>query len=148
MDHDPNILYQELQAEINKKIHGFTNCQAFTSACGRAMERHLTLLEKYKRMTTQWLNGLNIPTKDEFAVISVRTVNLIETVDSMDDAVYSTNTAHHHASSQLREVRYSWEELRSILKVEVKDMKLNNLQTLQAELNELKLLFQIEDKGE
>ncbi|WP_042457319.1 hypothetical protein [Neobacillus dielmonensis] len=148
MQHDVNTPYEELQAEINKKIYEFTNCRAFTIAFGRAMEQHLIQLGIYKKLTTKWLNCLDIPTKDELAAISNRMVRMVEQIDSLDDVMYSTNTQHNQAMNQLKLVRHSFEELRSVLKTEIQELKQNNIPSLEADLKNLKRLFQIDYKGE
>ncbi|WP_462409028.1 hypothetical protein [Neobacillus sp. Marseille-QA0830] len=148
MHQDYHASYKELEAEINKKIHELTNCRTFTAAFGKAMEQHLIQLEVYKRMTTKWLNQMDLPNKDELAEISHRMVRVVEQTDTLDEVVYWTNLEHHRAVSQLKMVRQSWQELRSVLKEEVQELKKNNIHSLQAELNDLKRLFQIEDKGE
>ncbi|WP_312471193.1 hypothetical protein [Neobacillus sp.] len=144
MHEDPVTYYKELEAEINKRIHASTNCRSFTLAFGQALEAHLKRARIHKRLTTRWLNRLELPNKDEIAAIAVRMVDYQEKLDLLDETIYTINQRQRKNQSQLRLLRKSTKILLAFLENEIRVIQDDKLKTLEKELTELKQLFQTE----
>ncbi|PLS02847.1 hypothetical protein [Neobacillus cucumis] len=136
--------YKQIEAEINKRIHASTNSRAFTAAVGKAMDSHLRELRISKRLTTRWLNRMNLPTKDEFAALSNRIVEIEEEIDSLDESIYQTINLQKTNQRKLRMVRELLEEWSDFLKSETQAKLSSNIQTLEKDLQELKQLFEMD----
>jgi len=142
--HDPVSYYKKIEAEMNNRIHSLTNCRTFTSAFGRAMEEHLKLLKIHRRLTTKWLNHLDLSNKDEIAALSVRIVDCEEKLDLFDETIYSINKKQQENLIQLKMVRVSYEEWLAVLEKELSDIQTSKLKMMEKELLELKQSFYTE----
>jgi hypothetical protein len=136
--------YKKLETELNKRIHAQTNNRKFTIAFGNAMEAHVKRLRIHKRLTTKWLNRLDLPNKDEISAISVRIVDYEGKLDLMDETIYWMNKRQQENRNQLKMVRKSWESLLSVLEIETRETQTLNgrIKNLETELLDLKQLFQ------
>jgi predicted nucleic acid-binding Zn-ribbon protein len=108
------------------------------------MEAHLKHLEIHRRLTTRWLNRLDLPNKDEISAISVRIVDYEGKLDLMDETIYWMNKRQQENRNQLKMVRKSWESLLSVLEIETRETQTLNgrIKNLETELLDLKQLFQ------
>jgi DNA repair exonuclease SbcCD ATPase subunit len=135
--------YKKLEAEINKRIHAKLNSRDVTAAFGRALEAHVKHLKIHRRLTTRWLNHFGFPNKDEICAISVRIVDYEGTLDHLDETIYRMNKKQQENLTQLKKVRKSWEDLRSVLEKEARETQTpgGKIKSLETELLELKRLF-------
>jgi hypothetical protein len=135
--------YKKLEAEINKRIHAKLNNRTVTAAFGRALEAHVKHLKIHRELTTRWLNHFNFPNKDEISAISVRIVDYEGTLDHLDETIYWMNKRQQENLTQLKIVRKSWEDLRSVLEKEARETQTpgGKIKSLETELLELKQLF-------
>ena len=145
---DPIQFYKQIEAEINKRIHASTNSRDFTATVGKAMDSHLREMKIYKRITTRWLNRLELATKDEFTVLSNRLIDVEGEIDSLDDTIYEIITLQKTNHQKLKMVRESLEEWSTFLNGEVRDKRSEKIKTLQNDLKELKSLFELDIKKE
>ncbi|MBT2654096.1 hypothetical protein J7E81_02405 [Bacillus sp. ISL-18] len=136
--------YKQIEAEINKRIHASTNSRAFTKAVGKAMDSHLREVRIYKRLTTRWLNRRNLATKDEFAALANRKIEVVEEIDSLDESMYQIINLQKANQQKLTMVRGSLEEWSTFLNSEVSDKRSDPIKTLENELQELKKLFEMD----
>ncbi|EKN68790.1 hypothetical protein BABA_12086 [Neobacillus bataviensis LMG 21833] len=134
-------IYKKIEAQMNNRIHAETNTRTFTMAFGREMEAHLKKARIHRRLTTRWLNRQGLVNKDELAAISNRIIDCEEKIDLLDDSIYHLNKILKENYIQLRMVRESWDEWFIFLKDEVRAIHDDNVNTLEKELQELKLLF-------
>ncbi|MEH7108340.1 hypothetical protein [Bacillus sp. JJ1764] len=141
---DPIEFFKELEKELNKQIHQSTNNRTFTTAYGRALDRHLKRLKRHKRLTTRWLNQLNLANKDEIASLSVRLVDCEEKLDLQDEVIFLINKEQKSNLSSIRQFKSSLELLLAVLEKEISDTQKNKIETLEVELAELKQLFKSE----
>jgi hypothetical protein len=141
---EADCYYKKLEAELNKRIHANFNNRTVTVAFGRGMEEHLKHLEIHRRLTTRWLNRLDLPHKDEISAISVRIVDYEGKLDLMDETIYWMNKRQQENRNQLKMVRKSWESLLSVLEIETRETQTLNgrIKNLETELLDLKQLFQ------
>lgn len=146
---DVNQFYKQLEEEINKRIHASTNSRAFTVAVGKALDSHLRELRIYKRLTTRWLNRMGLATKDDFADLSNRIIDVVEGIDSLDESIYQTLKLQKANQKKLVVVRQLLQEWSTYLKSEIQDRRKSSIKTLEEDLQELKQLFEMEiDKEE
>ena len=146
--HDPVSYFKKIEAEMNKRIHTYTNCRTFTKAFGRGMEEHLKQLRIHKRLTTKWLNHLDLANKDEIAALSVRIVECEEKLDLFDEKIYTIKKKQQENLSEIKMIRELWEEWLAVLVKEQSDIQTNKLNMLEEELLELKQSFYNEFKME
>lgn len=133
--------YKKLEAEMNKRIHAYTNNRNFTTAFGNAMEAHLKQLRFHKRITMRWLRQNDLPNKDEISAISVRIVDYEGKLDLLDESIYKMSKRQHENQTKLKMIRESWETLLSVLEVEAREIHDVKLKSLELELLDLKNLF-------
>jgi BMFP domain-containing protein YqiC len=138
------LFYKQLEAEINKRIHASTNSRTFTAAVGKTMDSHLREVRKYKRLTTSWLNRMDLATKDELAVLSNRLVEVEEEIDSLDESIYQMINMQKTNQKKLRMIRGMLEEWSIYLKSEVQEQRCQTIKTLEDDLEELKQSFKME----
>lgn len=136
--------YKKLEDEINKSIHDRTNCRFFTIAFGKGMDAHLSQLKVHRRLTTKWLNRIDLPNKDEIAAISIRVVDCEEKLDILDETLYTITKRMQENSHNVKRVKRAFEDLLVTLKEEVKEMQDYKIKRLEEELFELKQLFHTE----
>lgn len=136
--------YKQIEAEINKRIHASTNSRAFTKAVGKAMDSHLREVRIYKRLTTRWLNRRNLATKDEFAALANRKIEVEEEIDSLDESIYQIIKLQKANQQKLTMVRESLEDWSTFLNSEVCHKSSHPIKTLENELQELKKLFEMD----
>ncbi|ULT58344.1 hypothetical protein L1999_07435 [Neobacillus drentensis] len=136
--------YKQIEAEINKRIHARTNSRAFTKAVGKALDSHLREVRIYKRLTTRWLNRRNLATKDEFAALANRKIEVVEEIDSLDESIYQIINLQKANQQKLTMVRESLEEWSTFLNSDVTDQRSHPVKTLENELQELKKLFEMD----
>lgn len=139
--HDPVSYFKKLEEEMNKTIHARTNCRSFTTAFGRALDAHLKQMRIHKRLTSRWLNRLDMPNKDELAAISVRIVDCEEKLDFLDEAIYFLNQKQHENSLKVKMVRSAFDELYIMIEKELREMHDCKMKGLEKDLWELKQLF-------
>lgn len=142
---DPIAYYKRLEAELNETIQSPTNCRAFTKAFGKAMDKHLRTVRIHRRLTTRWLNRLEIPNKDEIAAISVKMVDFEENLDLFDETIYFINKQQKENLQQIEKLQRAFEELLAVLQFEAKEIKQSKLKSLENELKELQQLFYSEE---
>lgn len=145
---DPIQFYKQIEAEINKRIHARTNSRAFTVAVGKAMDSHLRELRIFKRLITRWLNRLDLATKDEFASLSNRMVDIEGEIDSLDESIYQIINLQKTNQRKLKMVRESLEEWATFLNCEVREQRSNHIKTLENDLQDLKKLFEMDNMKE
>lgn len=138
---DSITLYKQLENECNKRIHQNTNCLAFTKAFGRSMECHLDRVLIYRRLFVKWLKRMDVPNKDEFAAIAVRMVDYEGKLDDLEDAIYLLNNKQKENSSQIKILKESVEALLHAVEMEVRDLQVRKIISLEDELEDLKQLF-------
>ncbi|WP_040204620.1 hypothetical protein [Neobacillus jeddahensis] len=138
---DSFLDFKKIEAEMNKKIHEYTNTRGFTLAFGKALEVHLKQVKLHRRLTKRWLNHLELVNKDEIAALSNRMVDLVEKIDLLDETIYHILQMQKRNKAQLKMVRESNEEWFTFLKSEVRETRNNKITTLEKELLELRLLF-------
>ncbi|MDN3015036.1 hypothetical protein PH210_02310 [Paenibacillus sp. BSR1-1] len=138
---DRMTFYKKFEEELNKSIHARTNCGSFTRAFGRGMDAHLSRLKIHRRLTTKWLNRLDLANKDEIAELSVRMVDCEGKLDFLDETVYMTAKSMKENRFKFKKVQKSLEELLAILEKEVKAIQDYKIKKLEEELLELKQLF-------
>ncbi|MEH7304898.1 hypothetical protein [Neobacillus drentensis] len=138
---DSDSFYKKLEAEMNKRIHACTNNRNFTIAFGRAMEAHLKQLSIRKRLTTRWLNKIDLANKDEISAISVRIVDYEEKLDLLDESIYKMSKRQQENQTKFKMIRESWEALQEVLEMEAREFHDSKLKNLELELSDLKKLF-------
>ncbi|MEH7118823.1 hypothetical protein V7128_15565 [Neobacillus vireti] len=143
---DPIQFYKQIEAEINQRIHASTNSRDFTAAVGKAMDSHLREIRIYKRLTTRWLSRLDLATKDEFAALSNKLIDLEGEIDSLDDSIYEIINLQKTNHKKLKMVRESLEEWSTFLNGEVRDKRSEDIKSLENDLEELKSLFELDIK--
>ncbi|MEH7331839.1 hypothetical protein V7161_04325 [Neobacillus drentensis] len=141
---DRMTFYKKFEEELNKSIHARTNCRSFTRAFGRGMDAHLSRLKIHRRLTTKWLNRLDLANKDEIAELSVRMVECEGKLDFLDETVYMTAKSLKENRFKVKKVQKSLEELLAILEKEVKAIQDYKIKKLEEELLELKQLFTVD----
>nr|WP_263328274.1 hypothetical protein [Neobacillus sp. Marseille-Q6967] len=133
--------YKNLEKELNRRIHNYTNCHTFTLAFGKALEIHLDHILTSRNMVTQWLSILNIPDKDAYAVIAVKKVDYEGKIDHLEDTMFLLNKILQENHLQMRVLGESLKELVNVFGPEIKHLQENKMCSLKRELDSLKLLF-------
>jgi uncharacterized protein YaaN involved in tellurite resistance len=138
---DPVTFYKDLERECNKKIHEYTNCLTFTHAFGRAMESHLDDVVTHQKIINDWLTVFDIPTKDDIAALAHRKVDCEESIDHLEETVYTLNKGLIKDNLELKKLNNTLRELYDFLESEMKNVKATKIKTLETEIEELKSLF-------
>jgi len=140
---DRDSFYKKIEAEMNKRIHAYTNNRKFTIAFGKAMEAHVKQLKIHRRLTTRRLKKFDLPNKDEISAISVRIVDYEGKLDLLDESIYWMNKRQQENRNKLKMIRESWEALQAMLEKEAVEIHVCKLKSLEDELIELKQLFDL-----
>lgn len=138
---DSITYYKQLENECNKRIHQKTNFLAFTQAFGKSMEYHLDRVLVCRRLFAKWLKRMDVPNKDEFAAIAVRMVDYEEKLDDLEYTIYLLNKKQKENSSQIKILKESLEALLHAVEMEVRDLQVRKIKSLEDELVDLKQLF-------
>lgn len=138
---DSITYYKQLENECNKRIHQNTNCLAFTQALGKSMEYHLDRVLVCRRLFAKWLKRMDVPNKDEFAAIAVRMVDYEEKLDDLEYTIYLLNKKQKENSSQIKILKESLDALLHAVEMEVRDLQVRKIKSLEDELVDLKQLF-------
>ncbi|MGX6442198.1 hypothetical protein ACWM35_03035 [Neobacillus sp. K501] len=141
MHHNSNAFYKQLEEELNKRIHQNTNCPAFTKAFGKSVDNHVDKVLFSRRLIANWLKRVDVPTKDEFADISVRLVDYEEKLDELEDTVYLMNKQQNKNIGQIEVLKESLEALLHEVGKEVRGLQARKIESLENDLADLKQLF-------
>lgn len=138
---DPIVFFKELESKLNHRIHEMTNNRAFTKAFGNAMEAHLIQLQFYKKRTMLCLKKSDLPNKDDIANISIRMVEIEDSLDLFDEALYLLKRTQQNNRTQMKLVLEAYKDLFILLETEIEESKRNKFVTLKEDLLGLKQLF-------
>lgn len=141
MHHNSNAFYKQLEKELNKRIHQNTNCLAFTKAFGKSVDNHVDKVLLSRRLISNWLKRVDVPTKDAFADISVRLVDYEEKLDELEDTVYLMNKQQNKNIGHIEMLKESLEALLHEVGMEVQGLQTRKIQSLENDLADLKQLF-------
>jgi septation ring formation regulator EzrA len=91
---------------------------------------------------------LDLATKDEFASLSNKIVDVEGEIDSLDESIYQIISLQKKNQHKLKMVRESLEEWVTFLNCEVRETRSNHIKTLENDLRDLKKLFEMDNMKE
>jgi uncharacterized protein Yka (UPF0111/DUF47 family) len=83
-------LIKKIEDDINRQLSSQTNSLSFIEMVGAAIEEHLNQIEALRVLSEQWLNFMDLPTRDDIADIAKKVIKNEERLDELDDKLYQT----------------------------------------------------------
>jgi BMFP domain-containing protein YqiC len=88
--HELAILYKKLEDDMNRWIFSQTNSLSFVQYAGKVLEQHLNDLQAARKLTEQWLESMDLPTRNDLAEVAKRIIQTESRLDLLEEALYQT----------------------------------------------------------
>jgi hypothetical protein len=103
--------YKKIEDDFNRKLFTKTNSLAFIAMVGEIMETHLDHLVATKELSKQWLDKMELPTRDSIAEVARKKIEIEDRLDRLEDQLYLSIEAMKQCRSQMAVLAWKMAEL-------------------------------------
>ncbi|MCL6571367.1 MAG: hypothetical protein K6T88_06725 [Bacillus sp. (in: Bacteria)] len=104
-------LYKKIEDDFNRQLLTQANSLSFIRMVGAAIEEHLNQLVALKELSEQWLNLMDLPTRDDIADIAEKVIKNEDRLDNLDDMLYQTLEEIKNNRNQMARVAWKLAEI-------------------------------------
>lgn len=96
--------YKEFEEDVNQKILSMTNCYLFIAMLGQSLDAHLDYIVMVKKQTKELLDDLDLPCRDDIALLAKRVIEIESRLDNLDENLYDTLDDMKNYQTRLKEL--------------------------------------------
>lgn len=131
-DEDCIEAFKQLESYINDQILKNLNNEHFVSMIACTLDSHLTEVEEVRSLVQKWFELLDVPSKDDIALLSLNIIQKEKKLDEMEDGLYQLKQNFKGYKGKL-------EKYKSVLMDVERELKSNdNCNTRLAEIKNIK----------
>lgn len=83
-------LYKKIEDDINRKLFSQINTLSFIRLIGEVIEEHLNQILVLRELSEQWLDFMDLPTRDDIADIAKKIIENEERLDRLDEILHQS----------------------------------------------------------
>lgn len=130
--------YKQLEEEWNTELISTLNCPEYVQLSGKMLEAHLDCVLDRRILAEKWLKSINVPTKNEVAMMANIIIRLEHKTDDLEERLFSLLQCNKKQNQMLKDLFIELRKMKTVLDKEGKILKpKTKLELLQHELKDL-----------
>ncbi|MEB1807012.1 MAG: hypothetical protein LPK26_06890 [Bacillaceae bacterium] len=130
--------YKQLEEEWNNELISTLNCPEYVQLSGKVLEAHLDCVLDRRKNAEKWLKTMNVPTKNELAMMANIIIRLEHKTDDLEERMFSLLQSNKKQNQMLKELFIELRKMKTLLEKEGTLLQpKTKLELLQDELKDL-----------